>query len=259
MDMAFAGIFIIAPLFFISIGLASLVHGVLKYLLYQRICNTPTSKVRSAAIGLVELSGKARADNPLESPISKARCVYWRVSAAYWKGKNKYGSIFTKTSADPFYLEDDTGRMRVEPSGGDTMLPPDNVFQGRISKTNLLGFTLDDRLDERALAYIESDPETRKAIYKHEGKTFRFIETYISEGDPIYVLGRAETREEEDSELPHENLVIRKGPEKILVFGDKGEMLVKGWSFLESMGYLALGAGLIAFGLIFLTLAVFAK
>jgi len=114
-------IFIIVTLCLICGGMWLIIYGIRKYLVWQAVRNLPTSKVRSAAIGLVELSGSARYDKPLISPISKKECAYWKVDIRTIsdKGNANTAPFFKEESSDPFYVEDDTGRMRIDPEGAE--------------------------------------------------------------------------------------------------------------------------------------------
>ena len=91
--------------------------------------NIPTSKVRSMAVGLVELSGKAQAAKELlTSPFSMASCVYfqYRVQEQRSSGKNSYwATVASYQSPQLFYLEDETGRVLAYPQGAELHLAID--------------------------------------------------------------------------------------------------------------------------------------
>ncbi|MGV8176976.1 MAG: hypothetical protein ACP5NX_04200, partial [Candidatus Bilamarchaeaceae archaeon] len=72
------------------IGLALLAAGANQYLLRQKIKNTPTSKVRSAALGLAELFGKARAFGDMRSPLEGKTCAYWYVVMEEYRQSRKH-------------------------------------------------------------------------------------------------------------------------------------------------------------------------
>jgi E3 Ubiquitin ligase len=97
-------------------------HG---FRLLQRkrlIMNTPASKIRSAAMGLVEVSGLASGPYTLTAPITGVPCFYYRTMVWQWKQQGKSNS-WVKVADDglhvPFYLEDNTGRVLVNPQGAD--------------------------------------------------------------------------------------------------------------------------------------------
>jgi hypothetical protein len=86
------------------------------------IMNTPASKIRSAAMGLVEVSGLACGPYTLTAPITGAPCYYYRTMVWQWKQQGK-SNTWVKVADDglhvPFYLEDNTGRVLVNPQGAE--------------------------------------------------------------------------------------------------------------------------------------------
>lgn len=86
------------------------------------ILNTPSSKIRSASIGLVEISGLATGPYVITSPIKQVDCFYYRSVA--WElrkeGKNsKWVKIGEEILHVPFYIDDGTGTLLVNPDGAD--------------------------------------------------------------------------------------------------------------------------------------------
>lgn len=105
------------------------------------ILNTPTSKVRSASMGLVEISGLAIGPYVIISPMKRAECYYYRSMAWELKqrGKNsEWVKVADETLHVPFYVDDNTGRLLVDPRGGEMDLHCDfkeqyhsSIFFGR--------------------------------------------------------------------------------------------------------------------------------
>ncbi len=82
--------------------------------------DTPTSLIRSAAQGYVELSGHARLlpGPPIVSPLSDTPCAWWsyRVQERDRNGKdNQWRTIEEETSGELFLLADPTGECIVDP------------------------------------------------------------------------------------------------------------------------------------------------
>jgi hypothetical protein len=92
------------------------------------ILNTPFSKIRSASMGMVELSGLAVGPYTMVAPITERPCYYHRTFVWEWKqaGKNKQ---WVKVAAEcrhvPFFLDDNTGKVMVDPRGADLDLHRD--------------------------------------------------------------------------------------------------------------------------------------
>jgi hypothetical protein len=119
-------------LFWCVIGLcAGIFLFIQGFRLLQRrhlILDTPLSKIRSASMGMVEFSGLAVGPYTMISPITVRPCYYYRTLVWEWKqsGKNKQ---WVKVAAEcmhvPFFLDDNTGKVMVDPRGADLDLHQD--------------------------------------------------------------------------------------------------------------------------------------
>jgi hypothetical protein len=86
------------------------------------ILNTPASKIRSAAMGLVEINGLAVGPYTMLAPITGVPCYYFRTTAWQWqqRGKNsEWVKVADESLHVPFFLEDNTGRILVNPQGAE--------------------------------------------------------------------------------------------------------------------------------------------
>lgn len=92
----------------------------------QLMADTPTSKLRSAAQGFVELHGDAHwlQGDRIHSPLSGQRCVWWEYKVE--EKRQRYTSKGTRTqwvrvagarSTEIFLLDDGTGKAVVDPCG----------------------------------------------------------------------------------------------------------------------------------------------
>jgi hypothetical protein len=88
--------------------------------------NVPTSKVRSLAMGLVELQGTAIPDVLLTGPYTKTPCVYYHIiieRLVRSKNSSHWVKEFEMKTDIPFFLQDDTGSVVIDPKDADTNLP----------------------------------------------------------------------------------------------------------------------------------------
>ncbi|MGO9126285.1 MAG: hypothetical protein ACLP6G_15545 [Terriglobales bacterium] len=114
--------FWIMPLLGAGAGVYLFYHG---FQLLQRkrlIMNTPSSKIRSAAMGLVEVSGLAAGPYTLTAPITGVPCYYYRTMVWQWKQRNQSSSWVKEADEGlhvPFYLDDGSARVLVDPQGAD--------------------------------------------------------------------------------------------------------------------------------------------
>lgn len=115
------------PLFWAALGL---VFGPVLFLrgfrLLQRkrlILDTPRSTVRAAALGPVEISGKAVGPYTLVAPLSQMDCLYYRLTVK----SNPRGDLKNDKMRElcaPLFLDDGTGTLMIWPQGCELQLEP---------------------------------------------------------------------------------------------------------------------------------------
>jgi hypothetical protein len=81
----------------------------------------PTSKIKSLAMGLVEVKGKLLMIEPLISPVNKEECIgyYYTIEDVTKdkEGKYNYSLIHQETKCNVFEIQDKTGNVKIEPHG----------------------------------------------------------------------------------------------------------------------------------------------
>ena len=115
-------VFVIWPVIGIAAGLYGFFRGFQILRRKRLILNTPASKIRSASMGLVEISGMAVGPHVITSPLKRSECFYYRSLA--WelnhRGKNgEWVKVADETLHVPFYLDDSTDKLLVDPRGAD--------------------------------------------------------------------------------------------------------------------------------------------
>ncbi|PYX65607.1 MAG: hypothetical protein DMG74_07925 [Acidobacteria bacterium] len=118
-------------------GIFLFVHGFRMLARKRLILNTPISRIRSASIGLVEVNGVAIGPYTINAPITGLPCFYYRTLVWQLKqsGKgNKWQQIIDESLHVPFYLDDNTGRLLVNPQGADLEIHRDfhDEFNGPV-------------------------------------------------------------------------------------------------------------------------------
>lgn len=179
--------------------------------------NIPTSTVRGMAVGLVEVKGKAVCiEQPLISYFAKAPCVFFRYQVEELRSSGKssrWVTIASYSSTNYFYLEDETGKVAVDPQGAELHLRVDRQFSNSWSgqgKAELLS----------GLAGLG----LTSTSFLGFSKSLRCSETYIAPGDFIYVMGNACSAVSGNfSEKGHENLCIRKERAPVFCLSDHSE------------------------------------
>ena len=169
-------------------GLYLFVRG-FKVLQRKRLLqNTPESKIRSASMGLVEISGQAVGPYTIPAPACGLDCFYHRTIA--WElrqsGKNKeWVKVAEESLHVPFFLDDGTGRLLVDCNGAETDLHRDFHEQYRHSF-----FSADDPVPDGIRSFlarhgVSSEHELKVDEYCIKPKNFLFVLGTLSENPGI--------------------------------------------------------------------------
>jgi hypothetical protein len=92
------------------------------------LINTPTSKIRSASLGLVEVSGVVKGAHTLRSPIAGIPCFLYQTTAWQKSDESRTGEwkkVAEETLHVPFFVDDSTGKFLVHPEGAELDLHRD--------------------------------------------------------------------------------------------------------------------------------------
>lgn len=151
--------------------------------LARLIEDTPTAKARSAPQGYVELEGRCRPhdDAPLIAPLSGLPCVWFRYRVEEreeWQDsgrrmRSRWKVIERGCSTETFWLEDDTGRVLIDPEGAAITPRHRDVWESR-SRVSGINYPAAVR--------------ARLALLSASGY-YRFTEERIHPRDPIYAIG----------------------------------------------------------------------
>ncbi len=140
--------------FLSAASLAGLVWWWLTLRRGRLMANTPTSRIRSAAQGFVELDGTGHwlPDDRITAPLTGRSCVWWeyaiheRRTRHTSKGSQTYwAQIASARSEEIFMLQDGTGEVVVDPHGASVYGYQSNTWRGhtaRPSSTPTAGFSL---------------------------------------------------------------------------------------------------------------------
>lgn len=133
------------------VGILVFVRGFRMLQRKRLILDTPTARVHSAAIGLVELNGLAVGPYTLTSPITMRPSFYYRT--ALWhevgEGKNRHWELAVDERFHvPFFLKDQTGMVLVNPHGAELDIHCD--FSGTYHTSMFSGGMMPPRVAEFA-------------------------------------------------------------------------------------------------------------
>ncbi|HJX05282.1 MAG TPA: GIDE domain-containing protein [Candidatus Nanoarchaeia archaeon] len=241
----------------IVIGITLFVGGFKSLRQKRLIESTPTSKVRSIAMGLVEVYGEVvpAKKKLLKSPLTGKDCVYYKYQVEEYRRSGKSSRwvvIDSFQEGTHFFLKDDTGCVLVEPAGANVDIPADFTCRsgaGRVIPDSVKGFMTKKNLPYKSGMFFS--------------KELKFTEYLIEPKDKLYIMGTAGDNpfvEEATGKENVEDIMIQKGKhEKIYYISDKPEKDILKKFKWAVIGGLFGGGALIVLGLagIFIYFGVF--
>lgn len=163
----------------IIVCLICLVQGFLYLIRKRTIEDTPTSRVRSAAQGYVELEGRCELMDgpPILSPLTGRECVWYAYSIQERRrsGRNahwRWVTVNSGRSDELFLLIEATGQCVIDPEGARVTASASQTWYG----------------DSR-----DSRPGTTGRSWLSLGGRYKFKEAWLQPGDPLYAIGLFET------------------------------------------------------------------
>lgn len=215
---------------------------------------TPTSKVRSMAMGEVEVKGVAEADpHPdgrlLTAPFTGRECIYYevhveeRVTTTDSEGRTRTRWV-TRHRDDarvPFMLRDDTAAVLVDPDGGKVDVPTSFRTRSRMGK---------DPPDE-VVDYLRGQGVGFEGLFGIN-KDMRYTEQSLPPGERLYVFGWAgdNPRVEEATAVSGvEDVMVQKGDGPFVISTKSEEQLVRRLKW-GSWGAIVAGAMFVVAGVV---------
>jgi hypothetical protein len=139
--------------------------------------DTPTSRVRSAAQGYVELSGQGllSADSHSKGPLTGMPCTWWRykIEERSYNGRSRsWSTVDSGTSDAPFLLDDGTGQCLIDPRGAEVFPSASDVWYGSSewpemhipNGTGIFGWLVDTFVTDK-YRYTEHRLQPREHLY----------------------------------------------------------------------------------------------
>ncbi|MBI3052214.1 hypothetical protein HYY74_07225 [Candidatus Woesearchaeota archaeon] len=228
-------------------GIGIFWNGFYKFYKKRLIENTPTSKIRSIAMGMVEINGKAvpPQGKVLTGLLSGDKCVYYRYAVEERKtdskGRQYWTAIDRGEKRAHFYVKDETGTVLLDPTGAEVDIPVDfthTLSEGRKTPATIVQYMVSKKINPKQFFFGY--------------RPLRFTEWHIAPGDNLYVLGTAGSNPFKTKAVRNEEgAMIAKG-KGTFVISDSSEKEILGkykWQVpLQLFG----GAALIVGGLWFL-------
>lgn len=141
--------------------------------------NTPTSKIRSIAMGLVEVFGEVMPaqGGMLKSPLSNNDCVYYKYNIEELRGSGKsrrWVSVKRGSDKRHFFLKDETSLVLVNPEGADIDIPTDLKFESGFGKdppASIKQFLKNNGLNFEGFLGINKKMRYTEYVKNHRSKT----------------------------------------------------------------------------------------
>src|SRR3989344_2799718 len=220
----------IAPYVGFVVGGFLLFKGFQWFKLKRLIEDIPTSKIRSIAMGLVEIAGRALPykDDILVSPITKQKCLFYLfIVEGYIERMDKrrrykaWEIVGTGSKYVPhFCLEDETGKVLVKTEKAKGLDRARSIsesdYKYDLPRENLAEM-------EFPIAALKSIFDTKLAM----AEKLRYYELIVRPGDTLYIMGTAGDNplvEEGTAQQGVEDIMMHKGKyEKAFYISEKQE------------------------------------
>jgi len=231
----------------VLIGLVVFVIGSIFFRKKRLIENIPTAKIRSIAMGLVELFGQVIPikERIFRSPFTDKECVYYKFTIEEYRSSGKNSHWITIKNGEQrslFYLKDDTGTVLIDPTGATIEARKDFEYQS--------GFGKDP--PEQVIRFLIANNLAHEGFFGLN-KTMRYRETIIVPDDTLYIMGTAgESPFNREATANHvDSIMIQKGKyEKQYYISDKSEKQILKNLAILTYGMWVLGIILIIVGTI---------
>lgn len=155
-----------------GLAIAGLVYAFVLLRRAHVIEGTPTSKIRSAAQGYVELHGVGQLMEglPIISPLTGIECTWYRYKVEKIEEKNSR-IIQSGTSDDMFLLVGDTGRCVIDPEGAVVMTKTKQVWY------------------EHDYPPMRRPHQINGFLGRFMGGRYRYTEERMHNGETLYAIG----------------------------------------------------------------------
>jgi len=129
----------VIPIALVAVGLILFIFGFFKYREYRVLADTPQIPIRSVSMGLSHVAGTTTGGQPLTSPLTQVPCYYYEVKVEKKVKKDNqetWQESHKERAEVPFYVQDETGYILVNPEKAEYNLP--QAFYGELRPPALL-------------------------------------------------------------------------------------------------------------------------
>lgn len=130
----------IIPAIMALVGVILFIVGFFKYREYRVLADTPQIPIRSVSMGLSHVAGTSTGGQPLTSPLTQIPCYYFEVRVEKKVKRDNNQEAWEESHKEraevPFYVQDETGYILVNPEKAEYNLP--TAFFGELRPPALI-------------------------------------------------------------------------------------------------------------------------
>jgi len=238
-------------------GVLFIIAGWLEFSLLQTIEAIPISKIEGAAEGLNEIQGRLIPENgnPLTSPMSKQKCVFYQLELQQYvkRGKDYSWEMVARfAKATPTLLTDDTGYLAIDFVNADLTMPKSLILYPYSDNKCLNTW---DKLGQELIKYFETRPDnfdvsnlsitfspSRPLINLNSTGLIRIVENVMSLEKEYFAMGRVVNTNQTLNEKPVKAMIYDRST-KILSVRDESRRSLETKD--KIITYFSLGFGVI--------------
>lgn len=223
--LVFEHISVLASLVVFFLGAVLLARGSKSFRRYRAVRETPTTDTADASPGeKVEIYGKATVSEQgtHEAPFSEDDCLVCEYEVIEKPRRDKV--VESGTAGVLFYVEDDTGKVLVDPDGVEMYTPLDTRVEVESKRPP----------DEITRGYVDIGVNEVKTEYR---------ERYIKPGENVYVYGDAVDSDENGV------VVRRQSKDSVFLITDSSEGELRNSLLSRAVSYAAIGVVLVSVGM----------
>jgi hypothetical protein len=157
--------------------------------------NTPTSRIRSAHQGYVELSGEATAmqGEPILSPLTFTPCCWYSYKVEH-RVDNGWRTVRSGKSEGLFLIRDDSGECIIDPEGAEVTPREKNVWHGSTPNPSSAPHAMGSAKSKFHGMHGIIGLSANMSI----GGNYRYTEESIYPGESLYAIGQFKSFGETD-------------------------------------------------------------
>lgn len=178
----------------VAVGLLSVTEGFRRWREFNALVDVPVSSLGGVAIGEAAVSGRIEADeSPTTVPVGNERCVCYDLTV---DDSTDATSVHEERGGVPFFVTDETGRVRVDPDEFELDFTDD--------RTESFSFKSYDEIPPRATEFHD-----RRELPERGMRRDRTIEyAYLQSGDEVYAYGRVSPDSEREGGTDEKAVVL---------------------------------------------------